>query len=97
MADLTDLKSIKDKQSIWGYLRIPDGNLSKGPFIHFQFSLRFLMRFSSSDACERVVMNVLSIQDPSYGINYFADLRMTFHQNFFLQDWFRNKFGIGLG
>ena len=31
------------------------------------------------------------------GINYFADLRMTFRQNFFLQDWFRNKFGIGLG
>jgi hypothetical protein len=28
---------------------------------------------------------------------YFADLRMTFRQNFFLQDWFRNKFGIGLG
>jgi hypothetical protein len=24
------------------------------------------------------------------GINYFADLRMTFRQNFFLQDWFRN-------
>jgi hypothetical protein len=32
-----------------------------------------------------------------YGINYFADLRMTFRQNFFLQDWFRNKFGVGLG
>jgi hypothetical protein len=31
------------------------------------------------------------------GINYFADLRMTFRQNFFLQDWFRNKFGVGLG
>jgi hypothetical protein len=30
------------------------------------------------------------------GINYFADLRMTFRQNFFLQDWFRNKFGVGL-
>jgi hypothetical protein len=30
-------------------------------------------------------------------INYFADLRMTFRQNFFLQDWFRNKFGVGLG
>jgi hypothetical protein len=30
-------------------------------------------------------------------INYFADLRMTFRQNFFLQDCFRNKFGIGLG
>jgi hypothetical protein len=29
------------------------------------------------------------------GINYFADLRMTFRQNFFLQDWFRNKFGVG--
>jgi hypothetical protein len=27
---------------------------------------------------------------------YFADLRMTFRQNFFLQDWFRNKFGVGL-
>jgi hypothetical protein len=31
------------------------------------------------------------------GINYFADLRMTFRQNVFLQDWFRNKFGVGLG
>jgi hypothetical protein len=31
------------------------------------------------------------------GINYYADLRMTFRQNFFLQDWFRNKFGVGLG
>jgi hypothetical protein len=31
------------------------------------------------------------------GINYFADLRMTFRQNCFLQDWFRNKFGVGLG
>jgi hypothetical protein len=30
------------------------------------------------------------------GINYFADLRMTFRQNVFLQDWFRNKFGVGL-
>jgi hypothetical protein len=29
--------------------------------------------------------------------NYFADLRMTFRQNFFLQDLFRNKFGAGLG
>ena len=26
--------------------------------------------------------------------NYFADLRMTFRQYFFLQDWFRNKFGV---
>ena len=32
-----------------------------------------------------------------YGKSYFADLRMTFRQNFFLQDWFRNKFGVGLG
>jgi hypothetical protein len=31
------------------------------------------------------------------GISYFADLRMTFRQNFFLQDWFRNKLGVGLG
>jgi hypothetical protein len=31
------------------------------------------------------------------GINYFADLRMTFRQNFFLQDWFRNEFVVGLG
>jgi hypothetical protein len=31
------------------------------------------------------------------GINYFADLRMTFGQNIFLQDRFRNKFGVGLG
>ena len=32
-----------------------------------------------------------------YGSRYFADLRMTFRQNFFLQDWFRNKLGVGLG
>jgi hypothetical protein len=32
------------------------------------------------------------------GINYFADLRMTFRQNFFLKiGGFRNKFGVGLG
>ena len=31
------------------------------------------------------------------GINYFADLRLTFRQNFFLQNWFRNEFGVGLG
>jgi hypothetical protein len=31
------------------------------------------------------------------GINYFADLKMTFRQNFFLQDWFRNEFVVGLG
>ena len=30
------------------------------------------------------------------GKGYFADLRMTFRQNFFLQDWFRNKLGVGL-
>jgi hypothetical protein len=30
---------------------------------------------------------------------YFADLMisMTFRQIFFLQDWFRNKLGVGLG
>jgi hypothetical protein len=33
----------------------------------------------------------------SHGKYYFADLRMTFRQNFFLRDWSRNKFGIGLG
>jgi hypothetical protein len=27
-------------------------------------------------------------------ILYSLDLRMTFCQNFFLQDWFRNKFGV---
>jgi hypothetical protein len=31
------------------------------------------------------------------GRSYFADLRMTFRQKIFLQDWFRNKFGLGLG
>jgi hypothetical protein len=31
------------------------------------------------------------------GRSYFADLRMTFRQNFFLHDWFRNKFGVGSG
>ena len=27
--------------------------------------------------------------------DYFADLRMTFRQNVFHQDWFRKKFGVG--
>jgi hypothetical protein len=40
---------------------------------------------------------VAEIQASYRGFNYFADLRMTFRQNFFLQDWFRNKFGVGLG
>ena len=31
------------------------------------------------------------------GSSYFADLRMTYRQNVFLQDWFRNKLGVGLG
>jgi hypothetical protein len=31
------------------------------------------------------------------GINYFADLRLTFRQKYFLQNWFRNEFGVGLG
>ena len=35
--------------------------------------------------------------DVKSGKYYFADLRMTFRQNFFLQDWFRNKLGVGLG
>ena len=35
--------------------------------------------------------------DVKYGMNYFADLRMTFRQNFFFQDWFRNKLAVGLG
>jgi hypothetical protein len=39
----------------------------------------------------------LSRFQQKHGINYFADLRMTFRQNFCLQDWFRNKFGVGLG
>jgi hypothetical protein len=45
----------------------------------------------------------MSCECPEYmfphlnGRSYFADLRMTFHQNFFLQDSFRNKFGVGLG
>jgi hypothetical protein len=30
------------------------------------------------------------------GRSYFADIRMTCRQNFFLQDWFRNKLGVGL-
>jgi hypothetical protein len=28
------------------------------------------------------------------GINYFADLRLTFRQQIFLQNWFRNEFGV---
>ena len=31
------------------------------------------------------------------GKSYFADLRMTFRQKYFLQDWFKNKLGVGLG
>jgi hypothetical protein len=31
------------------------------------------------------------------GKSYFADLRMTFRQKIFLQDWFRNKLRVGLG
>ena len=31
------------------------------------------------------------------GKSYFADLRMTFRQKYFLQDWFGNKLGVGLG
>jgi hypothetical protein len=31
------------------------------------------------------------------GKSYFADLRMTFRQKNFLQDWFRNKLEVGLG
>jgi hypothetical protein len=34
---------------------------------------------------------------PKVGKYYFADLRVTFRQNFFLQDWFRNKLGVGIG
>ena len=34
--------------------------------------------------------------NPPLGINYFADLRLTFRQIFFLQNWFRNEFGVGL-
>jgi hypothetical protein len=30
------------------------------------------------------------------GKSYFADLRMTFRQKYFLQDWFGNKLGVGL-
>ena len=29
--------------------------------------------------------------------SHFADLRMTFRQNFFLQDWFKNKLGVEFG
>jgi hypothetical protein len=31
------------------------------------------------------------------GKSYFAGLRMTFRQKFFLHVWFRNKLGVGLG
>jgi hypothetical protein len=41
-----------------------------------------------------VTGNVSPLADGKY---YFANLRMTFRQNFFPQEWFRNKFGIGLG
>jgi hypothetical protein len=52
-------------------------------------------RQKSAGKCEPAVLgeNLLNMIS---GINYFADLRMTFRQNCFLQDWFRNKFGVGL-
>jgi hypothetical protein len=43
------------------------------------------------------ISNHVKIGSVMCGKYYFADLRMTFRQNFFLQDWFRNKFDIGLG
>ena len=38
---------------------------------------------------------IFSFQEALFsGKSYFADFRMTFRQNFFLQDLFRNKLGV---
>jgi hypothetical protein len=39
----------------------------------------------------------IAIWKSKFGKSYFADLRMTFRQKNFLQDWFRNKLEVGLG
>jgi hypothetical protein len=57
----------------------------------------FRVMWSGKWVCYIKKFKILQRFDYVYhGINYFADLRMTFRQNFFLQDWFRNKFGVGL-
>ena len=54
------------------------------------------MNYKLNNYCIVLLLN--NIFDAVFvGINYFADLRMTFRQNFFLQDWFRNEFVVGLG
>jgi hypothetical protein len=41
--------------------------------------------------------NDVAAKHSKLGRRTFADLRMIFRQNFFLQDWFRNKLGVRLG
>ena len=58
--------------------------------------------FKFSNFCKISRAPAISLQSGSKfpscsGKYYFADLRMTFRQNFFLQEWFRNKLGVGLG
>jgi hypothetical protein len=60
------------------------------PGILAKIELRIHFNGQSDSSLKRI------IPEP-HDINYFADLRMTFRQNFFLQDWFRNKFVVGLG
>jgi hypothetical protein len=46
--------------------------------------------------CKLIIQRLDLWTLPFYGRRYFADLRMTFHQKYFLQDWFRNGVGLGL-
>jgi hypothetical protein len=41
--------------------------------------------------------NDVAAKHSKLGRRTFADLRMIFRQNVFLQDWFRNKLGVRLG
>ena len=46
--------------------------------------------------CKLIIQRLDLWTLPFYGRRYFADLRMTFRQKYFLQDWFRNGVGLGL-
>jgi hypothetical protein len=46
---------------------------------------------------EQEIEHVFVMLSQRVGKSYFADLRMTFRQKNVLQDWFRNKLGVGLG
>jgi hypothetical protein len=55
--------------------------MCQGSFIHLQFWLRFLMRFSSSDECERVYPGetlALIIDYRSYQMSHCVSIPMIF-------------------